>query len=262
MFTDVRFRRSLAAIITLVLVGAVLTAVWPRHKGETVAAAATTTTTTTTSTTTTTVPKPAHAFEAADAIVPQVNLYDAPGATEPSDSMDNPTWEHVPLAFLVKEHGPAGWLHVQVSRRPNERTAWIHSSDVSLRPIDNRIVVQRESHILTVYNCTTNEVLFQAPVGTGVDRTPTPLGEFFIDIQVKIDNPNGAYGPFQLSVAAFSDVLQSFDGGVGQIAIHGTNHPNLIPGYISNGCVRMMNDDVTQVAALAPVGTPVSIVSS
>src|SRR5436190_22452967 len=221
MFTDVRFRRSLAAIIALVLVGAVLTAVWPRHKGETVAAAATTTTTTTTSTTTTTVPKPAHAFEAADATVPLVNLYDAPGATEPSDSMDNPTWEHVPLAFLVKEHGPAGWLHVQVSRRPNERTAWIHSSDVALRTVDNRIVVQRESHILTVYKGTTDEVLFQAPVGTGVDRTPTPLGEFFIDIVVKVDNAHGAYGPFQLSVAGFSVALQSSEGGVGQIAIHG-----------------------------------------
>ena len=262
MFSDVRFRRSLAAIITLVLIGAVLTAVWPRHKGEGVAAAATTTTSTSSTTTTTTAPKPAHAFEAADAIVPQVNLYDAPGATEPSDSMDNPTWEHVPLAFMVKEHGPPGWLHVQVSRRPNERTAWIHASDVALRPVDNRIVVQRESHVLTVYKGTTDEVLFQAPVGTGVDRTPTPLGNFFVDIVVHIDNPNGAYGPYQLSVAAFSDVLQSFDGGVGQIAIHGTNHPNLIPGYISNGCVRMLNDDVTQVAALAPVGTPVSIVSS
>jgi lipoprotein-anchoring transpeptidase ErfK/SrfK len=57
-------------------------------------------------------------------------------------------------------------------------------------------------------------------------------------------------------------VLQSFDGGVGQIAIHGTNHPNLIPGYISNGCVRMQNDDIMQVADLAPVGTPVSIIST
>jgi hypothetical protein len=149
MFKDVRFRRSLAAIITVVLVGAVLSAVWPRHKGETVAAAATTTTTTST-TTSTTVPKPAHPFEAADAVVPEVNLYDAPGATEPSDSMTNPTSEDVPLAFLVKEHGPPGWLHVQVSRRPNERTAWIHASDVSVRGVDNRIVVQRESHILTV----------------------------------------------------------------------------------------------------------------
>ena len=261
MFNHVRFRRSLAALITLVLIVAVVSAVWPRHGSQTVSAEPTITTTSST-TTSTTVPKPAHPFEAADAIVPEVNLYDTPGATEPSDSMTNPTSEHVPLAFLVKDHGPTGWLHVQVSRRPNERMAWIHSSDVSVRGVDNRIVVQRQSHLLTVYQGTTDTALFQAPVGNGADRTPTPLGNFFIDIVVKVDNPRGAYGPFQLSVAGFSDVLQSFDGGVGQIAIHGTNHPELIPGFISNGCVRMNNDDVTQVAALAPVGTPVSIIDT
>ena len=259
MFDNVRFRRSLAAVITVVLVAAVGSAVWPRHGSQTVAAAPTITSTSST-TTSTTAPKPAHPFEAADAVVAEVNLYDAPGATVPSDSMSNPTSEQVPLAFLVKEHGPAGWLHVQVSRRPNERMAWIHASDVTVRGVANRIVVQRDAHVLTVYRGTTDEVLFQAPVGVGVDRTPTPLGNFFIDIVIKIDHPGGAYGPYQLSVAAFSDVLQSFDGGVGQIAIHGTNHPNLIPGFISNGCVRMLNDDVTQVADLAPVGTPVSIV--
>lgn len=261
MFNEVRFRRSLAGLITFVLLAAVLSAVWPRHGSQTVSAE-TTSTTTSSTTTTTTIPKPVHPFEAADATVPLVNLYDAPGATEPSDSMDNPTWEHVPLAFLVKEHGPPGWLKVQVSRRPNERTAWIHASDVSVRGIDNRIVVQRSSHLLTIYKGTTSEILFQAPVGNGADRTPTPLGEFFIDIVIKVDNPRGAYGPYQLSVAGFSDVLQSFDGGVGQIAIHGTNHPELIPGYISNGCIRMDNDDVTHVAFLAPVGTPVSIIDT
>src|SRR5436309_12514942 len=260
MFTDVRFRRSLAAVITAVLAAAVLSAVWPRHGSQTVAAEPTTTSTTSSTTTSTTVPKPVHPFEAADAIVPEVNLYDAPGATEPSDSMSNPTSEHVPLAFLMKEHGPAGWLHVQVSRRPNERLAWIHASDVDLRGVDNGIVVQRDEHLLTVYRGASNDVLFQAPVGDGVARTPTPLGNFFIDIVIKVDHPGGAYGPFQLSVAGFSDVLQSFDGGVGQIAIHGTNHPELIPGFISNGCVRMNNDDVTRVQELAPVGTPVSIV--
>src|SRR2546423_9287406 len=155
MFNDVRFGRSLAAVIPLVLVGAVVSAVWPRHGSQTVAAAPTSTTTSTT-TTSTTVPKPAHPFEAADAIVPEVNLYDTPGATEPSDSMSNPTIEQVPLAFLVKEHGPPGWLHVQVSRRPNERMAWIHASDVSVRGVDNRIVVQRDEHVLTVYKGTTD----------------------------------------------------------------------------------------------------------
>ena len=261
MFTDVRFRRALAALITLVLIGAIVSAVWPRHGSQQVSAE-TTTSTTASTTTTTTIPKPAHPFEAADAIVPEVNLYDAPGATEPSDSMSNPTSEGVPLAFLVKQPGPAGWLNVQVSRRPNERTAWIHSADVTLRGVDNRIVVQRASHLLTVYKGTSSDILFQAPVGNGADRTPTPLGNFFIDIVIKVKNTHGAYGPYQLSVAGFSDVLQSFDGGVGQIAIHGTNHPELIPGYVSNGCVRMINDDILKVADLAPVGTPVSIIDT
>jgi lipoprotein-anchoring transpeptidase ErfK/SrfK len=249
----------LAAFIALITIAAIMSAAWRR--GDTAEAAAPTTTTTTTSTTTTstTVPKP-QSFEAADAIVPEVMLYDAPGATEPVDSMANPTWEHVPLAFLVKAHGPAGWLQVQISRRPNGTIKWIHASDVSLREVPNRIVIQREARMLTVYKGTSDEKVFETQTANGAPRTPTPLGDFFIDVVVKISHPTGAYGPYQLSVAGFSDVLQSFAGGVGQIAIHGTNHPELIGQFVSNGCVRMNNDDVTTLAALAPVGTPVSIV--
>ena len=84
MFDNVRFRRSLAAVITVVLLAAVGSAVWPRHGSQTVAAAPTTTSTSST-TTSTTAPKPAHPFEAADAVVAEVNLYDAPGATVPSE---------------------------------------------------------------------------------------------------------------------------------------------------------------------------------
>jgi lipoprotein-anchoring transpeptidase ErfK/SrfK len=255
----VRSRRYLASIIAVVLVAATIAASWPRP-GHRVAIAAPTTTTTST-TTTTTKPRPAHPFEAADAVVPEVLLFDAPGATKATDSMPNPTGEHVPLAFLVKAHGPPGWLQVQISRRPNETTSWIHASDVQVRGVDNRIVVEREARQLTVYRGFTDEKLFQAPVATGVPRTPTPLGNFFVDIVVQVSHPSGAYGPYELSVAGFSDVLQSFGGGPGQIAIHGTNHPELIGEFASNGCVRMNNDDVTALADLAPVGTPVAIVA-
>jgi lipoprotein-anchoring transpeptidase ErfK/SrfK len=243
-----------------VLVSGIIAATWPRSS-HSVATAAPIAATTTSSSTTTTAPKPAHPFEAADAIVPEVLLFDAPGATEAADSMPNPTVEHVPLAFLVKAHGPPGWLQVQISRRPNETLSWIHASDVNVRGIDNRIVVEREARQLTVYRGLTSEKLFEAPVATGVPRTPTPLGNFFVDIVVKVNRPSGAYGPYQLSVAGFSDVLQSFGGGPGQIAIHGTNHPELIGTFASNGCVRMNNDDVTMLAGLAPVGTPVDIVA-
>jgi lipoprotein-anchoring transpeptidase ErfK/SrfK len=175
--------------------------------------------------------------------------------------LPNPTVEHVPLAFLVKAHGPAGWLQVQIARRPNESTAWIHDSDVAVRPVDNRIVIEREARQLTVYKGLSSEVLFQVPVATGAPATPTPLGNFFVDIVVKVNRPSGAYGPYQLSVAGFSDVLQSFGGGPGQIAIHGTNHPELIGKFVSNGCIRLNNDDITALADIAPVGTPVEIVA-
>jgi lipoprotein-anchoring transpeptidase ErfK/SrfK len=62
-------------------------------------------------------------------------------------------------------------------------------------------------------------------------------------------------------VAGFSDVLQRFEGGVGQIAIHGTNRPDLIGKFVSNGCIRLNNDDITALQPLAPVGTPVQIVA-
>jgi len=127
--------------------------------------------------------------------------------------------------------------------------------------VDNRIGVEREARQLTVYRGMSDEVLFQAPVANGAPATPTPLGNFFVDIVLKVNNPKGAYGPYQVSVAGFSDVLQSFGGGPGQIAIHGTNHPELIGQFVSNGCVRLTNDDITRLIDLAPVGTPVQIVA-
>jgi lipoprotein-anchoring transpeptidase ErfK/SrfK len=256
-----RWRRVIGVVVAVVACVGVIALNWPRSESNTATAAPPTTTTTTTSTTTTTVPKPEHPFEAADAVVPEVKLYDAPGATDSSSSLPNPTVEKVPLAFMVKQHGPPGWLQVQIARRPNESTAWIHAEDVALRGVDNRILIEREAHRLTVYKGTTDEVLFQTTVADGAPATPTPLGNFFIDIVVKLSQTTGAYGPYQLSVAGFSDVLQSFGGGPGQIAIHGTNHPELIGKFVSNGCIRLKNDDIIALADMAPVGTPVQIVA-
>jgi lipoprotein-anchoring transpeptidase ErfK/SrfK len=234
----------------------------PPPPTTTTLAPTTTTTTLAPTTTSTTVQAPWHAFEAGLAVVPSVGLYESPDAPAPYDTMSNPTVENAQLTFSVKEHGPDGWLKVAYSRRPNGSTAWIHASDVQVTPVDNRVVIQRQSKMLTVYRGSGDEVLFQAPIGVGVDRTPTPLGDFYIDIVVHLDRSSGVYGPYQLSVSGFSDVLKSFGGGPGQIAIHGTNQPQFIGTKISNGCVRMKNADVTRVAELTTVGSPVSIVDT
>ena len=48
---------------------------------------------------------------------------------------------------------------------------------------------------------------------------------------------------------------------MGQIALHGTNRPQLLGQNVSNGCVRMADESITAVMSLAPLGTPVTIVA-
>ena len=45
----------------------------------------------------------------------------------------------------------------------------------------------------------------------------------------------------------------------GEYAIHGTNVPNSIGGFVSYGCVRMYNEDITDLYQRVSVGTPVVV---
>ncbi len=45
----------------------------------------------------------------------------------------------------------------------------------------------------------------------------------------------------------------------GFVGIHGTNRPELIPGRISHGCIRLRNRDIVRLDKLMPVGTPLTI---
>ena len=42
-------------------------------------------------------------------------------------------------------------------------------------------------------------------------------------------------------------------------AIHGTNRPNSIGGFVSYGCIRMYNEDITDLYDRVRVGTPVMV---
>ena len=205
-------------------------------------------------------PKPAPRPEGfgAVAIPAKVAVYDTQGATTPRQSLSNPTWERMPLAFFVEER-QGDWLKVRLNVRPNGNRGWIKASDVTLNNVPYLIRIDTANHVLRLLR-NDETVLFEAPVGVGKAVTPTPKGSFYLDAIVKTKNSAGVYGPYQLSVGGFSEVLKSFGGGPGQIAIHGTNRPQLIPGDISNGCIRMENANIIRLAQLVNVGTPVEIV--
>src|SRR5712692_3259386 len=45
----------------------------------------------------------------------------------------------------------------------------------------------------------------------------------------------------------------------GQYAIHGTNVPCSVGGFVSYGCIRMYNQDITDLFGRVSVGTPVVV---
>jgi lipoprotein-anchoring transpeptidase ErfK/SrfK len=45
----------------------------------------------------------------------------------------------------------------------------------------------------------------------------------------------------------------------GEYAIHGTNRPDLIGGFVSHGCIRMYNSDIRELYRMVDVGTPVVV---
>jgi hypothetical protein len=197
-------------------------------------------------------------FLVADATGPGVALYSEPGVPVPSGRvMENPTWEGLHLTFLVRER-TLDWLRVQIMSRPNSALAWIKRSDVTLRRVQHHIQIEREAKRLTVL--AGEEIVFQTSVATGKASSPTPLGTFFVDGVVHLDPPHRSYGVGQLSFTGFSEVYESFGGGVGQVAMHGTQNPALIGTPASNGCVRMRNEDITRAMELAPTGTPVEVI--
>ncbi len=213
-------------------------------------------------------PKPRHqtSFLVADAITPTVTHYSSPGVPmdpadidipmRPGNVMSNPTWEGLPVVFLVKGQQP-GWVHVQVSARPNGVWAWVQATDVRLRTVPNWVQISLSGHTATVFHG--DSPLFQTTVAVGTADSPTPTGGYFVDGIVRLSDPDGPYGIGQMSVSAFSNVYSSFGGGDGQIAMHGTNEPGLIGQPVSHGCVRFTNQSLAVMLLLAPLGTPVEI---
>ncbi len=198
-------------------------------------------------------------FVGAEAVVPAVTALVAPEeGAEAVATLQNPTWEGFPLTFVVLEQ-QGEWSHVRLLMRPNNSTGWVRTAELRTYEVANRVVIERAARRLTVYRGDSDEVLFATDAGVGAGRTPTPLGEFWIDIVNPLDGA-GVYGWGQLSVSGFSEVHQTFGGGIGQIAIHGTNNPSSVGDDVSNGCIRLRNDDIARVAELTSVGTPVTIV--
>lgn len=172
-------------------------------------------------------------------------------------AVTNPTYFDNPLVLMVTDRTPDGeWLKVQIPVRPNGTEGWIPAEQAVLSSHFVRASVNLTDRVVKVWDG--DELIAETGAVIGTERTPTPVGKFFVnDLVQKWDG--SAYGPYILSLSGFSEALETFGGGVPVIAIHGTNRPELVGGAHSNGCIRVPNDVVAFLAENVPMGTPVEI---
>ena len=121
--------------------------------------------------------------------------------------------------------------------------------------VRTRVIVDITTRRLTLLR--DGREVMRVPVGVGTADAPTPRGEFVIRNRLT-RFANEFYGPIALGTSARSATLTDWPGG-GYVGIHGTNQPELIPGDVSHGCIRLRNADIVRLARELPIGTPITI---
>ena len=153
--------------------------------------------------------------------------------------------------------GATAWLKVMLPGRPDGSTGWIAKAGTRELVTGWRILVDLDARRVTVYRDGRETRAFQAVVGK--PSTPTPTGQFFVEETVQMKSGE-ADGPFALALSARSNVLQEFEGGPGQIGIHGRQGLGGTPGRAeSHGCIRLTTASIDWLAARIGPGTPVKI---
>jgi L,D-transpeptidase-like protein len=87
----------------------------------------------------------------------------------------------------------------------------------------------------------------ETPIETGEDREIVVGGNIIVP-------------PFGTNQRKYRGVLGTHRLNLGDgYALHGTNKPETVGRAVSHGCVRLRNEDIAQLHAMVPIGTPVYI---
>lgn len=264
-----RARIALAIAIALVALIGTTAVAMRRNDGRTeavaVSAPATLPSSTTTTSTTLSLPPPTEVVTyVATARFSGIAVFDNPESQQVVALLPNPWFINddpstaVPLVFHVETFRPDGWAEVLLPLRPNGSTGWIRTAEATFTPIHYRVTVELGAHRLRVFQ--DSDVVLEDTVAVGAPRTPTPVGKFFVRALLRAPNPNTVYGPFAFGLSGHSDVLEQFNGGDGEVGIHGNNDASVLGRDVSHGCVRMSNELITTLSSFLPLGTPVEIV--
>ena len=123
---------------------------------------------------------------------------------------------------------------------------------------EEKITINLASRILTFWRNGKKVTMY--PIAVGAPTTQTPVGDFSVldkevdpvwvdpkDMKKKVES--GEENPLGYRWMGIGDYY----------GIHGTNRPDSIGSYVSNGCIRLWEEDAEELYELTEIGTPVAI---
>lgn len=163
----------------------------------------------------------------------------------------------LPVLGKATSRTGGSWLRVRLPGRPNGHAGWISTKGTRLTSTPWHLEVKLSTRWVTAYRGGLAKRHFRAVVGH--PSTPTPRGSYFIEEALALSSHEPG-GPFALATSARSNVFQEFEGGPGQIGIHGTHNLSGAPGAaVSHGCIRLRARAITWLARRIGAGVPLTI---
>jgi lipoprotein-anchoring transpeptidase ErfK/SrfK len=148
------------------------------------------------------------------------------------------------------------WVRVPLSTLPNGRQGWVPRAVLGdFHSVRTHLIIDRARLHASLLR--DGRVVFSTSIGVGRPQWPTPAGEFYVRVRLR-NYGDPFYGPVAFGTNARSPWLTDWPEG-GVVGIHGTDAPQLLPGRVSHGCIRMRNAAIERLARLMPLGTPVTI---
>ncbi len=167
--------------------------------------------------------------------------------------------ERTTLPVIGRTTDPRGaiWLKVLLPGRPDGASGWISTNRIFLATTPWHLFVDLRARKVRVYRRGHLVRTFAAVVGKR--STPTPTGPYFVEETLRLPASEPG-GPFALALSARSRVLRHFEGGPGQIAIHGRmGLGGRLGTATSHGCIRLARRSIAWLARRIGPGVPVSI---
>lgn len=194
----------------------------------------------------------------ADTSVPARSLkagrQDRKAGTETGEDRKVKTGQKAPDPVVTVQSKMPPNVTVEIKKAPAETTPKPRKQTEQGR----KIGINAASRMLILYENGKKVRMYH--VGVGTPSTPTPPG--FYSVQTKEVDPtwiDPSDTTVQIPAGPDNPLGYRWIGFHGTYGIHGTNNPSSVGYYVSNGCVRMYEEDVEELYPLVSIGTPVTV---